>query len=153
MRGQGGFTIAELMVVIAIVAIMATLALPNFIGPAAESRLRGAGDNLRGDLQLARARAVRDAVPVALAFTAEGYTLFTDEGATQRSLDAGETVIRARRFDSGVRCDTGATDFTDKAVRFDTRGRALQSGTVVLTGRNGEQVRMVLSLLGQITVQ
>ncbi|RPJ14138.1 MAG: prepilin-type N-terminal cleavage/methylation domain-containing protein, partial [Deltaproteobacteria bacterium] len=73
MRGQGGFTIAELMVVIAIVAIMATLALPNFIGPAAESRLRGAGDNLRGDLQLARARAVRDAVPVALAFTAEGY--------------------------------------------------------------------------------
>jgi Tfp pilus assembly protein FimT len=141
------------MVAIAIVAIMATLALPNFIGPAAESRLRGAGDNLRGDLQLARARAVRDNVPVALVFTAEGYTLFTDGGSTLRTLDLGETVIRTRRFDAGVQCNLTATDFTDKAVRFNSRGRAEQSGTMVLTGRNGEQVRMVLSLLGQITVQ
>lgn len=153
MRGQGGLTLAELMVVIAIVAIMATLALPNFIGPAAESRLRGAGDNLRGDLQLARARAVRDNVPFAIAFTAGGYTLFTDEGTTPRTLEAGERVVHTRQFPAGVQCNLAATDFTDKTVRLDRRGRAEQSGTMVLTGRNGEQVRMVLSLLGQITVQ
>jgi type IV fimbrial biogenesis protein FimT len=153
MRGQKGFSLAELMVVIALIAIIAALALPNLAGQVSDSKLRGAGDNLRGDLQIARARAVRDAVPVALAFTAAGYSIFTDEGATPRSLDAGETLIRSRQFSAGVSCDLTATNFTGQAVRFDTRGRVDQSGTAVLTSNAGNQFQVAVSLLGQVTTQ
>jgi type II secretion system protein H len=153
MRGQKGFSLAELMVVIALIATIASLALPSLIDPVSVSKLRGAGDNLRGDLHLARARAVRDAVPVAVVFTAAGYSFFTDEGATPRSLDAGETLIRSRQFSAGVRCELNATNFPSQAVRFDTRGRVDQSGVAVLTSNTGKQLQVVVSLLGQVTTQ
>jgi type IV fimbrial biogenesis protein FimT len=153
MRGQKGFSLAELMVVIALIAIIAALALPSLVGQVPGARLRGAGDNLRGDLQLARARAVRDAAPVALLITATGYSLFTDGGATPRSLDAGETLIRSRQFSPGVSCDLTATNFTNHTVRFDARGRVEESGIAVLKSNAGKQLQITVSLLGQITTQ
>lgn len=151
--GRKGFSLLELMVAIALIAIIATLALPNMVGQISGSRLRGDGDNLRGDLQLARARAVRDAVPVALVFTATGYSMFTDEGATPRSLDAGETLIRSKTLSSGIGCNLIDTTFMDHAVRFDPRGRVEESGVAVLNSSAGKQLQITVSLLGQITIQ
>jgi prepilin-type N-terminal cleavage/methylation domain-containing protein len=151
--GSKGFSLLELMVGIALITIVTAVALPNLVGQTLGSKLRGASDNLRGDFQLARARAIRDSVPVALLFTATEYRLFTDEGATPGSLDAGETLIRSRKFSPGVGCDLSATTFTDHVVRFDTRGRVEESGIVVLNTNNGKQLQLTVSLLGQITAQ
>jgi len=59
-RGSAGFSILELVVVLAILALVAALAVPNLITAVHASRLRGAGSDFAALLQQARMRAVQD---------------------------------------------------------------------------------------------
>lgn len=63
-----GFSMIELMVVIAIVAILATLAMPGFRDYIEKSRVRGAADSVTGLVAFARAEAVRQNRQVSIAF-------------------------------------------------------------------------------------
>lgn len=53
-----GFTLLEAMVVVALVAILAALAAPSFIGAIANQRVNSASQEVQGLLQFARAEAV-----------------------------------------------------------------------------------------------
>jgi len=55
-----GFSLVELVVVLSIVLLVAALGVPNIIQAVHTARLRGAGSDLSGLLQVARIRAVRD---------------------------------------------------------------------------------------------
>ena len=56
---KSGFTLIEMMVVIAIISIVASVAVPSFSSLFDKYRLRGAADALFGDLQAARMEAIR----------------------------------------------------------------------------------------------
>lgn len=58
-RNQHGFTAIELMVVIAIVAILATLAAPSFNPLIERWRVRSASENLTSTLYFARSEAIK----------------------------------------------------------------------------------------------
>ncbi|MDD2545481.1 MAG: GspH/FimT family pseudopilin [Burkholderiaceae bacterium] len=58
MRRWAGFSLIELMVVIAITAILLTLAAPSFVEMLARRRLEGVANELSADLQYARSLAV-----------------------------------------------------------------------------------------------
>jgi prepilin-type N-terminal cleavage/methylation domain-containing protein len=58
--GSAGFSILELVVVIAILALVAAIAVPNLITAVHASRLRGAASDFAALLQQARMRAVQD---------------------------------------------------------------------------------------------
>jgi len=53
-----GFTLIEIMVVVALIAIMTTLAIPSFRGMAQRLRTKSAGREIAMDLALARAKAI-----------------------------------------------------------------------------------------------
>jgi prepilin-type N-terminal cleavage/methylation domain-containing protein len=79
-RGPGGFTIVELMVVVAIVAVVLVLAAPSFRDMMELRRLRGTGDQLITDLQFARSEAVSRQELVGFSFAADtttGLTCYT----------------------------------------------------------------------------
>jgi prepilin-type N-terminal cleavage/methylation domain-containing protein len=66
-RGPG-FTLLEMMVVLAISAILGALAMPSFNGLLARHRLQAAAHNLQADLVLARLEATRRGQTVHLSF-------------------------------------------------------------------------------------
>ena len=56
---QLGFTLIEMMVVVAILAIVASMALPSFRLMIANTQIRSVAESVRNGLQLARAEAVK----------------------------------------------------------------------------------------------
>lgn len=58
-RNQSGVTLIELMVTIAVLAILVTLAAPSFVDFAERSALRGAADNVVGVIAAAKEEAIK----------------------------------------------------------------------------------------------
>jgi prepilin-type N-terminal cleavage/methylation domain-containing protein len=163
MKKQNGFTIYELLTVIGIIAVMAIIAIPNMISWRSEARLRGASNNLRVDLQMAKFRALRQRAIVAVVFNASGYIIFFDNGtgsnAGNWNLDADESVIRKRRLPAEVKIALPTTfDSPNNRTRFDGRGfpdpTTLSggglTGTVTLQGSRGNQMLITINRLGRI---
>jgi prepilin-type N-terminal cleavage/methylation domain-containing protein len=153
MRNQSGLTIIELMVVIAISAIVLAMAVPNMMAWRENSKFDGAVENLKGDLNLAKILAVRENGFVAVQFLNQGYRVFTDNGPNSGILDAGERLIRDEVLATGVSIDLGLTDFASDRTRFNERGLPVNIGTVVVVARSGEQRSINLNRLGRIDVQ
>jgi len=133
-RNNAGFTLWELMTVIAIIAIVSAMAVPNMIGWRERAKLTGAFENLRGDLQWAKIRAVRDHDNVLVLFGTDRYEINNAAGAT----------IRARQMPAGVAITSSFT------ATFTSRGRCPDIGTIVLQDSAGEQRQISINPLGQI---
>jgi len=65
-RRNSGFTIIELMIVVTLVAIIATLAVPSFQGLVESNRQKSTTNSVLGILNFARSEAVRRGEPVAV---------------------------------------------------------------------------------------
>ncbi|ENS5710420.1 prepilin-type N-terminal cleavage/methylation domain-containing protein [Neisseria gonorrhoeae] len=68
-RKQQGFTLTELLIVIAIAAIMATIALPNMSGWIASRRIASHAEQVANLLRFSRGEAVRLNLPVYICLT------------------------------------------------------------------------------------
>ena len=163
MKKQNGFTLYELLAVISIIAILAVIVIPNMISWRSEAKLRGASNNLRADLQMAKLRALREKAIVAVVFTVNGYNIFIDNGAGGNSgnwnLDADEALIRNRQLPAGVRIALPTTfGSPDNRTRFNGKGfpdpatltGGGLSGTVALRNSRGSQKQITINRLGRI---
>ena len=128
MRKESGFTLLELMVTIGIIAIMASIAIPNIIGWLPNHRMSGAARDIYSAMQYARLTAVKEKIPIAINFNigTDTYTVFTDEVSTNGTLDAGETVIKTGTMPADV--DMFSASFTGGVpyAGFDARGLPIQ---------------------------
>ncbi len=69
-----GFTLVELLIVIALLAILATVAIPNFATTIANNRATAAANDLLGAVFLARSEAVRLNTPVIISPNGGGWS-------------------------------------------------------------------------------
>jgi len=100
-----GVTLIEQMVVIALLAVMFTIALPSFSDWIRNTRLRSVAESLRSDLQMARADAIRrntttrlqlvTALDGSCALTASGSLWVVNSGAAQSPAGACNAEISA----------------------------------------------------------
>ncbi|NWG73629.1 MAG: GspH/FimT family pseudopilin [Rubrivivax sp.] len=120
MRSIRGFTLVELMVVGALLAILLTLAAPSFTAFFAKKRIEGVAANLLTDLELARSEAVARNALVQVTFgtgcyvihalpaTASASSSATSCSATAVTIGSGEQEIKRFQVASGAPFAVGA---------------------------------------------
>jgi type IV fimbrial biogenesis protein FimT len=82
MHKESGFTLMELMVTIAIILIMASIAVPSFLSWLPKQRLRTAVTDLVADIQLIKLSAVKENRNWAIVFNTANdvYYVCSDDG-------------------------------------------------------------------------
>ena len=145
MRKNSGFTIIELLVIIAIIAVLSSLGTPAFFQWRNDAKLRNAVSSLRGDLEMAKLRAMRENEFVTVLFHTGSYLIFIDDGAGAGGvaenwiLDGDENVLRNRQLPSGVSIDLVNTTFTSNRTRFNGRGHIANQGVATIVNTAGNQ--------------
>lgn len=125
-----GFTLIELMVTLSVLAILLTIGIPSLQMFIQNSRLQSQSASLMGDLNYARAEAVRLGSPVAVCASADGATcsgaltwetgwvVFNDiNNPPNNVVDAGELLRAAPALGGGNTMRSGRA-----LVRFNAQG-------------------------------
>ena len=131
MRKNSGFSLMELMIVIAIIGIVTAITSPYLITYIYSSKLDSAVRDLQSTMQYARLRAVKENADVIVIFSTDNqtYTAFVDDGGTTGTAGdgvqaGGETTIRSGTMPNNV--DMYSVTFgggTGLTIQFDSRGR------------------------------
>jgi type IV fimbrial biogenesis protein FimT len=159
MRNDSGFTLIEILVIISIIALLSALGTPAFLQWRSDAKLRDAVSSLRGDLEMAKLRAIRENEFVVVLFNTSNYLIFIDDGAGAGGVaenwipDGGEKIIRNRQMPAGVRIDLASSTFLDNRTRFNGRGRIANQGKVEIINTSGNQKTVDMdNRFGRITV-
>ena len=94
---RGGFSLVELLIVMAVLAAVAELVLPSMRGPLDKSRLTGAAKDLQASLAKARSLAIREGLHVVFRYEISG-----DRYIIERAPDVLNALITVLEDPSGA---------------------------------------------------
>jgi type IV fimbrial biogenesis protein FimT len=155
MKKHSGFTILELMITLAIVAIVTSLAIPSLSQFIKNDRLVTQINTLVSHLAYARSEAVTRNQQVVICARGsdtscgsdwkEGWLLFVDDG--NGSLDIGtDTILRVQQTLEGQNL-LFSSALIGNSVIYDYRGFASDSnGTFLLCDDRGQDFQKVISI-------
>jgi type IV fimbrial biogenesis protein FimT len=137
-NASAGYTMTELVIVMAIVAILAAIGVPTFKYVTASNRIASEINGLLGDMQFARSQAVKQGQSVTVCASSSPYTQCTGGGGGStwqhgwivfldangnKQVDAGETIVRVQPAFGGT--DTFVSSANNSsALTFNRMGYA-----------------------------
>jgi len=181
-RGENGFTLVELMVTLAVMAILATLAIPSMSSFFDKRRVIAAAEDLYSNLQQARSDSITRFTPVYLSLSDGNATAGWQSGSTWQYgisqaagcdptitnnisanacyliIDNGDGATNAaddyvlQRYTNNDYSDVTVTAVSDMEIAFAPQRGTADPATITLQSANGLQMQLVVSALGQISL-
>ena len=155
---QGGFTLVELMAVIAIVAILGSLGVPAFRDLLLNQRLVAASNGFLAALNLARTEAIQRSQRVHV--VALNGTDWTSGWAVRAGSDAApQTLRKFEKLPNGVSVDTELGDGFVRGLDYDSNGFSRRAGgagfgagCLTLKAESSRRASVVVSASGRARV-
>lgn len=141
-RKNKGFSLIELIIVIAIIGIMAAIAAPNFTRYRDNANLREAARDVSSDIQLYKQRAMAENVNYLITFSGKTY-----------DVKKGATTVASKTIGANNAAIVISSPYPGGKIEFETRGTLKPSGTLKLkhSTRNSEAT-ITTSLTGRVRV-
>ena len=126
LRDERGFTLVEMAVVILIIGIIAAFSVPAFLKLNKSLQLKGSVQQVAGQLQLARQKAMATGTPQIMHLYAGTY------GVDYHIHNTGQPPTGMWKFPRGVSYLWSGGTLADQRVTMKADGRADRSGMVIL---------------------
>lgn len=143
--GHGGFSLAELTVLLAVIGSLCVLSLPSFLSYYQTAQVRAAASDVAAQINLGRQMAIQrnQSVCVSIGTTAPQY---------RQGTCAGSVLLGATTDGSGnAATHTGVTLTTTANPIFNNLGAASPAATITVS-QGSRTLSVVVSASGRVTV-
>jgi type IV fimbrial biogenesis protein FimT len=148
---RGGFTLIELMIAIAIMAIMMAFAVPTYQQFQASSRLKGAASQLHTDLMAMRMQAVTENKWIAMTIDdSHTYTIFRDNQKNGSKTDGANAILGIKDLHPTY-FDVTITTTAGTVTTFYPNGTG-STVTISFTNAAGATKTITVSAAGRVKV-
>ena len=143
MHKNSGFTLIEFLTVIAIIAVVATILIPNVISWLPRYRLSSGAEEIQSTLQLARLGAIKQNRNATVTFDTANQTFLA-------TIIDGQ-MIKKGKMPAGILIDSVSSPSSQ--VQFDSRGLADDSTDILVKNNQGGMKKITVNIVGKSSIQ
>lgn len=144
---QHGFTLAELIIGVAVMSVLVAVAMPNVRSQMSKYRLNGATRQILGDLMAARMQAVKQNTTVKVFFQdTHRYTI-----CTVLNKDSADCIIGTARAKDVQTAYRNVTLTANNNPVFLSKGTATNMATITLANTSGSK-SITVSIVGRVKI-
>lgn len=145
LNNRRGYSIVEIMIIVAILGLIATVSVPFYRAAALNLTLSGAARDLASDLRLAQQQAVTTQINHSVAFNQAANTYAVINASTG-------AVIKSSRINSQIFIQS-INSLANDTVTYNATGAATATGSVILSNPGGKTATIEIKPSGYVEIR